>query len=132
MRKVLYHQIWIQNYLGFIVSDLTYILTHYQRHLLTFPNLNCRFITSKLHFSIHFFCWDSKTRFMHTKKMKLRTAIFLPLTTAHCACTNKALGVNSVVKFLWWWALQRKRLINQHGTLVETIPKDLDDSWNWW
>ena len=25
MRKVWYHQIWIQNYLGFIVSDLTYI-----------------------------------------------------------------------------------------------------------
>ena len=26
MRKVWYHQIWIQNYLGFIVSDLMYIL----------------------------------------------------------------------------------------------------------
>ena len=25
MRKVWYHQIWIQNYFGFIVSDLTYI-----------------------------------------------------------------------------------------------------------
>ena len=25
MRKVCYHQIWIQNYFGFIVSDLTYI-----------------------------------------------------------------------------------------------------------
>ena len=25
MRKVWYHQIWIQNYLGFIVSDLLYI-----------------------------------------------------------------------------------------------------------
>ena len=26
MRKVWYHQIWIQNYLGFIVSDLMYML----------------------------------------------------------------------------------------------------------
>ena len=26
MRKVWYHQILIQNYLGFIVSDLTYII----------------------------------------------------------------------------------------------------------
>ena len=29
MMKVWYHQIWIQNYLGFIVSDLTYI--HFSR-----------------------------------------------------------------------------------------------------
>ena len=27
MRKVWYHQIWIQNHLGFIVSDLTYMPT---------------------------------------------------------------------------------------------------------
>ena len=28
MRKVWYHQIWIQKYLGFIVSDLTYMRLH--------------------------------------------------------------------------------------------------------
>ena len=27
MRKVWFYQIWIQNYLGFIVSDLTYVPT---------------------------------------------------------------------------------------------------------
>ena len=93
----------------------TYVLhNHYNRYnLLTFPNLYCRFISSKLHFYIHFFCWDGKTRFMGTdlciqKKIGTTLQFFLPLTTAHCACTNKAVGISSVVKFLWSWALQRK------------------------
>ena len=106
--------------------DLTYVLHNHYNHynhynLLTFPNLYCRFISSKLHFYIHFFCWDGKTRFMGTdlciqKKIGTTLQFFLPLTTAHCACTNKAVGISSVVKFLWSWALQRKIFFVQKKT----------------
>ena len=34
------------------------------------------------------------------KKNRTTLQFFLPLITAHCACTNKAVGVSSVVKFL--------------------------------
>ena len=57
MRKVWYHQIWIQNYSGFIVSDLTYIPL---RNLVTFlvqntRNSNCCLRNSNM-FYWHSYC----------------------------------------------------------------------------
>ena len=67
MRKVWYHQIWIQNYLGFIVSDLTYIHTlHIQEWVIMAQvppqEIYCRAMNPILLLKYH---WDYGIYFQH-------------------------------------------------------------------
>ena len=77
MRKVCYHQIWIQNYLGFIVSNLLYILILLNILFQNFPlffKYTCR-IPSKNPYSYHYmknqkYGWKISLKFICTVPSK--------------------------------------------------------------
>ena len=119
MRKVWYHQIWIQTYLGFIVSDLTYIVSTYMQYSILDCNV-CTYILLVHHISIILIIWGKRTKKVHhisitliiwgkrTKKFFMETtefhesfSVWNQYPTDHENCIEKFFGQIDMEKSLF-------------------------------